>query len=47
MLKGNSEMTHFYTVNLLFIDTLTLPPNFLIRISQFIALLWSLEIKEE
>lgn len=40
-------MTHFQAVNPLFIDTLTVRPNFLIRISQFIALLWSLEIKEE
>lgn len=40
-------MTHFQTVKALFIDTLTLPPNFLIRILQFIAPMWSLEIKEE
>lgn len=30
-------MTHFQTVNPFFIDALILPPNFLIRILQFIA----------
>lgn len=43
--KGNVEVTHFQAVNPFFMDTLMLLPNFLIRILQFIARLWSLGIK--
>lgn len=40
-------MTHFQTVNPFFIGALILPPNFLIRVLQFIAGLRWLEIGQE